>query len=503
MSSCTAFDLTPVLDWVENYFRQRRLRVVARQQLERLRGLMDRLREVLPDTELFEKSLDLTLKQADALEKLGDVSGAVTLLGAEITDLHNQIELIKDRLERRIADLQRRFRAVPARAAALQAGVVGLRSFIQVAMPADWPAAERERLLAQTQAAQAKFTLPPVLTADLSVEGARRLEEAEAQFTTAERALAVAQRELELEIAATQKRLLSERLGLAPHRTVTIAEFLAQNPRPAAAPDPDEDRMAAKLDTLLAKIGVLQDTAGWAELMRRADRVRAEVDPSRRRSLYESLVLEAGARLKELRAVEQWLLGVDELLADASPFAGTAVDAIVAELRDLRRAGRVVDLTPWRERLAATQAAERTRMDRERKRKAVLESLAELGYETHEGMATALVQAGKLVLHRPGDSDYAVEVVTNRDLSMLQTEVIRFGDAEAVTEQERLRDQEHEKKWCSAHDELRAKLAKRGLTSSVKLHIPPGTKPVRVVKGDQAPSPARTMAKPNNQAKRA
>ncbi len=498
MSSCTAFDLTPVLDWVENYFRQRRLRVVARQQLERLRALMDRLRELLPDTELFEKSLELTLKKADALEKSGDVSGAVVLLGAEIMDLNQQIQRIKDRLERHVADLQRRFRALPGRTAALQAGIVGLRSFIQVAMPGGWPAADRERLMAQVEAAQNQFALPSVLAADLSAEGARKLAEVEAQFSTAERALAVAQRELELEMEATRKRLLSERLGLAQHRSVTIAEFLAQNPRPAAAPpDPDEDRVAEKLDALLAKIGVLQDTAGWAELMRRADRVRAETDASRHRSLYENLVLEASHRLKELRAVEQWLLGVDELLADASPFAGTAVDAIVAELQELRRAGRVVDLTPWRERLAVAQAAERTRMDRERKRKAVLESLAELGYETHEGMETALVQAGKLVLRRPDDSDYAVEVVTNRDLSMLQTEVIRFGDAEAATEQERLRDQEHEKKWCSAHDELRDKLAKRGLTSSVKLHIPPGTKPVRVVKGDKAPAPARAAAKPN------
>lgn len=335
----------------------------------------------------------------------------------------------------------------------------------------------------------------------MSAEGVRKLAETEAHFVAAELALVTEQRELEQDLAVTQKRLLSERLGLAHARTVSIAEFLAQNPRPAAAPDADEDRMAEKLDALLAKIGVLQDTAGWADLMRRADLVRAEDEAPRRRSLYKGLVLEASRRLKELRAVEQWLLGVDELLADAAPFAGTAVDAIVAELRELRRAGRAVDLTPWRARLAETQASERKRMERERKRAAVLESLAELGYETSEGMGTALVQAGKLVLRKPGEADYAVEIVTNRDLSLLQTEVIRFGDAEAATEQERLRDQEQEVKWCSAHDALRDKLAKRGLTSSVKLHIPAGTKPVRVVKWDKAPA-ARATAKPG-QAKRA
>ncbi|MBI5800527.1 MAG: hypothetical protein HZA92_07345 [Verrucomicrobia bacterium] len=497
MSSCTAFDLTPVLEWVENYFRERRLREVARQHAERLRVLMDRLRGLLPDAEVFEKSLELTLKRADAMVHLGDIGGAVVLLDAEIADLHNQIKLIEERLERRVRDLQRRFHGLAARTGALRAGAARLETFVQAAVSADWPAAERDRLLARTREAQGQIAAPTAPAADLSAEGVRRLEEAEAEFTAAELALVTAQSELEKELAATQKRLLSEKLGLAQHRTVTIAEFLAKNPNPAAVqPEADEDLMAEKLDALLAKIGVLQDTAGWADLMRRADLVRAEEEVPRRRSLYEGLVLEASRRLKELRAVEQWLLGVDELLADAAPFAGTAVDAIVAELRELRRAGRAVDLAPWRARLAETQASERTRMERERKRQAVLESLAELGYEAHEGMGTALVQAGKLVLRKPGETDYAVEIVTNRDLSMLQTEVIRYGDAEAATEQERLRDHEHEVKWCSAHDALRDKLAKRGLTSSVKLHIPAGTKPVRVVRSDKAAPAARAKAKP-------
>ncbi|PAW84004.1 MAG: hypothetical protein B9S33_12655 [Pedosphaera sp. Tous-C6FEB] len=495
MSSCTAFDLTPVVEWVENYFRERRLREVARQHAERLRAIMDRLRGLLPDAELFEKSLELTLKRADALEKSGDVGGAVVLLDAEIADLHNQIKLIEERLERRVTDLQRRFHALPTRASALRTGAARLDTFVKAAVATDWPAAERERLLAQAKAAQERIAVPVASAADLSAEGVRKLEDTEAQFTAAELALATAQAELEKELAATQKRLLSEKLGLPHARTVTIAEFLAQQPRSAAPANADEDRMAEKLEELLAKIGVLQDTAGWADLMRRADAVRAEDEAPRRRSLYEGLVLEASRRLKELRAVEQWLLGVDELLAHAAPFAGTAVDAIVAELRELRRAGRPVDLTPWRTRLAETQASERTRMERERKRQAVLESLAELGYETSEGMGTALVQAGKLVLHKPGEADYAVEVVTNRDLSLLQTEVIRFGETEAATEQERLRDQEQEVKWCSAHDALRDKLAQRGLTSNVKLHIPAGTKPVRVVKRDKAPAAARATAK--------
>ena len=244
MSSCTAFDLTPVVEWVENYFRERRLREVARQHMERLRCLMDRLRGLLPDAEMFEKSLELTLKRADAMEKSGDVGGAVVLLDAEIADLHHQIKTIEERLERRVTDLQRRFHALHARVSALRSGAGRLETFVQAAVSAAWPAAERDRLLARAREAQQQITVPAATAADLSAEGVRKLEETEAEFAAAELALKTAQLELEKDLAATQKRLLSEKLGLAKHRTVTIAEFLAQQPRPAAAPDADEDRMA-------------------------------------------------------------------------------------------------------------------------------------------------------------------------------------------------------------------------------------------------------------------
>ncbi|MEN9575019.1 MAG: hypothetical protein RL514_2874 [Verrucomicrobiota bacterium] len=177
MSSCTAFDLSPVVEWVENYFRERRLREVARQHAERLRELMDRLRGLLPDAELLEKSLDLALKRADALEKSGNVAAAVELLVTEVADFHHQIKTIEDRLERRVTELQRRFHALPTRVRALRGGAGRLETVVKSALSADWPAAERERLLARAKEAQQQLTVPTATAADLSAEGVRKLEE--------------------------------------------------------------------------------------------------------------------------------------------------------------------------------------------------------------------------------------------------------------------------------------------------------------------------------------
>lgn len=486
----------------QNYLEQRRLLETLRQQRDHLDGLLTRMRGLGIETDALQSTVDVIMARADDLAKAGQADAAVALVASEIAGIENQRRAAEDRLERRVADLQRRFHALPARALALRRNAERLETFAQSAIPADWPAAERERLQARARAARASVSAPPALAADLSADGVEQLAAAEDQLAATEHSLAALQRALEDEINATQKRLLADKLGLGTARPVTLAEFLAQQARPASAPvAPEEDRVLQKLDSLLVKLAVLQDTAGWADLMRRVETVRAEADEPRRRSLYESLVLEASRRLQDRRAVEQWLAEVDALLAEAAPYAGTAVDAVVTELRDLRRAGRITALEPWKQRLTETQQRELARLERERKRRAILDSLAELGYETNEGMETALVQAGKLVVRKPGETDYAVEVVANSDLSMLQTAMVRYADSEELTEQQRLRDHEREDEWCADHARIREKMGARGLTAKFKMQMPAGSHPVRVVKRDQATPAARATAKPG-QAKR-
>ena len=194
-----------------------------------------------------------------------------------------------------------------------------------------------------------------------------------------------------------------------------------------------------------------------------------------------------------LRAVATWQAAVDALLHEAADYAGTAVDAVVAELREIRRAGRVVPLEPWQKRLADTKQRELARLQREHKRRAILESLTALGYEISEGMDTAMVEAGKLVLRKPDDTDYAIEVVSNADLSLVQTAMVRYSDSDSMTEQQRLRDHEREADWCDDHKRIRDALGKKGYQTSFKMQFPAGAHPVRVVPRSAVPA-ARTTA---------
>ncbi|MBI5801272.1 MAG: hypothetical protein HZA92_11210 [Verrucomicrobia bacterium] len=467
------------------YLERRKLEARFRRNKDDLASITARLRSLGEESDALQENLDELSRKADALMQQGQCEQAVALLASSVAAVDHQRRLLEARIVHRIGDLQRRFLALSTRGTEFAAARQHIESFARTATPSDWPAAERERIAALCRAALAPITVPAAPAADLSETGALHLSEAEEQMVSAERELEKVRQTLSAEINRTQSRLMADRLGINAARTTTLADWLAAQPPATAPPSPAESGILKKLDALLAQIGALQDTAGWAELMRRADAVRAETDAPRRRRLYESLVLESGQRLKQLRATQAWLAEVDTLIEESEPYSGTAVDTVAAGLRDLHRAGRPEDLTPWRERLASAQQRELARLEHERKRHAILESLAELGYETSEGMETALAQAGKLVIRKPGDPDYAVEVVSDASLSMVQTTMVRYTDAPEMTEQQRRRDCEREEEWCADHARLRDRLAKQGLATSFKLKLPSGEHPVKVVRQDQ------------------
>lgn len=480
-----------------SYLERRKLEARLRHIKEDLDSVRTRLDLLGEESAELQTDLEDVLRRVDAMMLEGRGEQAVRLLGGTVKSVEHRRELLGAAIEHRVGALQQRFQSLAQRGRELRAARQDLELAASAGIPADWPEAERSRLAAHGAEALHAIAIPVAINADLSEAGVRRLERAESEMKTADAALEQARQNLAAEINRTHARLLADRFAGGAGRTTSMKDWLAARPPAAAAPNPAEHGILKKLDALLAQIGALQDTAGWAELMRRADAIRAEYDADRRRRLYESLVLDSGARLKHLRATQAWLAEVAVLIEESEAYAGTAVDAVVNALRDLRRAGRPEDLAPWRERLATVKERELARLAHERKRAAILASLSELGYEAHEGMETALTQAGKLVIRKPGESDYAVEIVSDPSLSLMQTTMVRYADSPELTEQQRLRDCEREEAWCADHARLRERLAQQGLATQFKLKLPSGAHPVKVVQQDQRPVAPRAPARRN------
>jgi hypothetical protein len=453
----------------------------------------------LTDVSPSKQPSDLQAEVTELLNRGRDQAAAQVAEHA-VSHIRDWNEAARGRLQQRVVELQRRFRQLAYKCSAATSERERLVFCARSAVPSDWPEQHRQTVHRLVERILQSADLPSPVEPELNLDHIRRLEEAESVVATSLRLLQQGREEIASEINKIHAELLTARLVRGLKQPKRLAEVLKERSDPAPA-SAVEAEVPDKLDRVLASVSVLQGTGGWRTLAAKGEAIRHVGDLDRRRALYEAFLIECGVLLKNLREVERWQAEVDKLTDSVAHLKGTAVDTIVAELLALRRAGRVTDLRGLSARLQSVSAEEEKRLEREEKRRAVLESLAELGYEVEEGaMATALVKGGKLIVRRPAEDEYAVEVVANSEVSVVQTRVIRYAAAESAGEQQRQRDKEREESWCADHARMLESIARRGLQTQFILRIPAGQHPVKVI-CDEDRIRARRRAAPTGERK--
>jgi hypothetical protein len=274
----------------------------------------------------------------------------------------------------------------------------------------------------------------------------------------------------------------SMRSGNAPAPDLAEALEDLRRKNQAHRKDGETEAWLANADALAARLELAGDAEAARELTRKSVHLLCEHDPDRHRLLHETLLLDFAVlhrRAHELAAQREALARLsDRLEAISHPSA----DALRSELSKALANRDPVDIERLATRTEEAVAAHWRHREREDKRRAVLDSLAELGYQAVEGMQTALAHAGRILVRHPSDQgEYAVEVVANDDLSMIQTSMVRFAEHSGLTEQQRRRDCEREAAWCADHAALRQKLAAQGLATDFKMQLPAGAHPVTVI----------------------
>ncbi|MCK1266897.1 hypothetical protein IVB44_01405 [Bradyrhizobium sp. 49] len=123
--------------------------------------------------------------------------------------------------------------------------------------------------------------------------------------------------------------------------------------------------------------------------------------------------------------------------------------------------------------------AEVRSMATEERRRAVLEGLASLGYEVSQGMMTAWVAGGRVVLRKPANPGYGVELSGGSQADVMQVRTVGMGNpAEA---RDANRDRDMEAIWCSEFERLQSLVAKTGGSVSIESARPAGQFPLKVV----------------------
>ena len=250
----------------------------------------------------------------------------------------------------------------------------------------------------------------------------------------------------------------------------SVAELVAAQQAKGAASD-------ERLDRLIAEIHVLGDAA--ATFTARADAIAGEVDAVRRRLQTDSLIMDVAARVTQLRKREAIdgelrqaaasLEGVETTHAGACRAKLDAVMGQADEVAAKSLAAEAVEIAEAHVRAVAASA----------RRKAVLAGLSSLGYEVRETMSSAWERKGRLIVKKPGDTDYGVELGAPADATRFQVRLV--GSSTPEVPRDAQRDADQEVMWCGDFERLRAGLVAHGDEVVLERAVEAGKLPLRSV----------------------
>lgn len=261
---------------------------------------------------------------------------------------------------------------------------------------------------------------------------------------------------------------------------------------PQAAVDPQQQRLE-KCWSLLGELSALEDSPDIKTLSEKARHITT-APADQQALLLDSLALELSSHLQNRRAALALRHELELLFTDleevSSPIAAEWKQrlTVLAQSFALEQARQLAkEARAWIEQAIA----EESRLEQ---RAAVLHALAATGYEVREGMAAAWVEHGRIVLRKPSESTYGVELSAPAQGSAVQTRVVALSNSPRDPQ----RDLEVEETWCGEFERARALLTEVGFNASLVQAHPAGAIPLKVASGPYSSYTGTRRQKPEN-----
>jgi hypothetical protein len=265
-----------------------------------------------------------------------------------------------------------------------------------------------------------------------------------------------------------RQRALADRLGAGESR-FTLEEWISQQT------GTNDDQALLKVDKLLGELAGL----GINPSPFSARIAALEAEPRARQALVaDSLLLDLTSAIKTGRERARLERDLADRHAELSEMKSVEAAALRVEIeRAIAKSG--ANDQELVKRADFLIEAEVRSMAAEERRRAVLEGLASLGYEVSEGMMTAWVSDGRIVVRKPANPGYGVELSGGSQADVMQVRAVGIGNpAEA---RDAGRDRDMETIWCGEFERLQSLVAKAGGNVSIESARPVGQYPLKVV----------------------
>ena len=233
------------------------------------------------------------------------------------------------------------------------------------------------------------------------------------------------------------------------------------------------ERIEGKLAEMSLATGEPVDTS----LRERLQRAISEPSENRRDLLLDSLEMDASRLVLERRQLAKAARALDLAFTELGQINSATVTRLSLK-RDAARSAS--DFSELLREVTLAIASERDGQAAAARRAAVLKGLAGLGYEVTEGVSTAWVEQGKVVLRQAARPNYGVELSGDLATARLQLRAVAFTGADGHGP-DPSRDTDAETIWCGDVTSLQQTLAKAGGGLSIERALAIGAVPLKRV----------------------
>jgi hypothetical protein len=204
--------------------------------------------------------------------------------------------------------------------------------------------------------------------------------------------------------------------------------------------------------------------------------IEFEANEMRQSLLLDSLILDLSSDIEAARTQEVAQAQLAEMSAELQAFdtaASVTLRQAIAACDASTPANRLAELA---EECSALVSAELQHNAAQSRREVILQGLARLGYEVHEGMTTAWAKDGRVVLRKPSLPGYGVEVGGQTATSRLQVRAVALSENRDPS-----RDKDVETIWCGEFARLQQLVAENGDNLLIERALGVGQVPLKVI----------------------
>lgn len=233
------------------------------------------------------------------------------------------------------------------------------------------------------------------------------------------------------------------------------------------------EECARNLEAAFAELRMLGGHMAGEALSARQAVVTGENSEAKQRMMADTLQIEISAAIQKRRDEVRTFSALEAKVAELEGLGLPAANSLITETRGALQREDAAMAAPLSKRVSDAIDAERKTRALAAKRRAILKTLADLGYEARDGMETAWVKDGRLVMRRATNPEMGVEV---RGAEQLQFRPVRFGSEASAND--RSKDRDIETVWCSDFDKLHKHVLAEQGELKIERSTPVGAMPI-------------------------